>query len=379
MTVSRRGPGRLQQVGAGRLDQVVSRPGPGPGRLSWLIPNASIISFRLGGTDGVSIEAAKWAGALEHLGFSVTTVAGAGPVDILVPGLAMHAAEAPAPAEIHAALSGADVVVVENLCSLPLNPAAAEIVARCLAGRPAIFHHHDLAWQRPGLGANPPPQDPAWAHVCINELSRAQLAARGVVAMRIYNSFDPDAQPGRRQACRSNLGVEGITQRLVMQPTRAIARKGIDTAIRLAEALDATYWLLGPTEDGYDAQLESLLEAAQVPVLRGVPEGFGVADAYAACDAVAFPSTWEGFGNPTIESAIWRRPLAIGDYPVARELAQFGFAWFPAGDPAPLAAFLAQPDGALLDHNLALARRHFSSERLPGHLSRLIDGAGWRL
>ena len=52
-------------------------------------PVAAIVSFRLGGTDGVSIEAGKWAWALGRLGFEVVTVAGSGPVDRLVPGLSM--------------------------------------------------------------------------------------------------------------------------------------------------------------------------------------------------------------------------------------------------------------------------------------------------
>ena len=85
---------------------------------------ACVVSFRLGGDDGVAVEAAKWAAALGRLGWDVRTVAGAGPVDVLLPGLAMHAPEAPSRAEVEAALAQADLVVVENLCSLPLNPGA---------------------------------------------------------------------------------------------------------------------------------------------------------------------------------------------------------------------------------------------------------------
>ena len=104
----------------------------------------------------------------------------------------------PSAAALDAALADADLVVVENLCSLPLNPAAGRAVAACLRGRPAILHHHDLAWQRPHLAAitDFPPDDPAWRHVTINDLSRRQLAERGVAAVTIPNGFDTDTPPG---------------------------------------------------------------------------------------------------------------------------------------------------------------------------------------
>jgi glycosyltransferase involved in cell wall biosynthesis len=351
-------------------------------------PLAVLLSFRLGGPDGVSVEAGKWGRALELLGFRVATLAGTAPADLVLPGLAMPAggpAEPPPPpptdAELAAALAGADLVVVENLLSLPLNPGAAAAVARVLAGRPTVVHHHDLPWQRERFRdwPEPLPDDPRWAHVTINHLSRDQLAARGIAATTVYNVFDTHAAPGDRDGTRAALGLPPA-RRLALQPTRAIPRKCIPDALAAAESLGATFWLLGPAEDGYGDILDAVLARATVPVLRGpgpTAADANVAEAYAACDLVTFPSAWEGFGNPVIESAVHRRPLLIARYPVAVELAGFGFRWFPADRPAELGAWLADPDPALLDHNLAVARRHFDQSLLPDRLAVVLDGAGW--
>ena len=79
----------------------------------------AVVSFRLGLTDGVSIVATTWADALERMGFDVITVAGEGPVDRTIAGLAMEAAEGPPTGEVEEALRDADLVVVENLCTIP--------------------------------------------------------------------------------------------------------------------------------------------------------------------------------------------------------------------------------------------------------------------
>jgi mannosylglucosylglycerate synthase len=330
-----------------------------------------MVSFRLGGQDGVAVEAAKWAGALGLLGWKVRSVAGTGPVDVVLPGLAMHAPEPPTRAEVDGAFADADLVIVENLCSLPLNPGAAAVVAAACAGRPTVLHHHDLPWQRPDLAHfPPPPDDAAWAHVTINELSRLELATRGRVATTIYNAFDPEPAPGERTSTRASLGVPDGTA-LLLQPTRALARKNVAGAIALAEALGATYWLLGPAEDGYGHELERLIAGARCRVLLG--GGCAIADAYAACDAVLLPSSWEGFGNPSVESATHRRPLAIGPYPVATELAAFGFEWFEAADPAPLARWLDEPDARLIAHNQRVAADHFNLADLPARLETVLQ------
>lgn len=337
----------------------------------------AIISFRLNGPDGVSVEAAKWAGAFRRLGWRVVSVAGEGTADRIVAGLAMGDAFPPGTDEVESALEDADLVVVENLCSLPLNRPAADVVAKVLAGRPAILHHHDLPWQRSRHREIPdfPPADEAWSHVTINDISRRELAARGISATTIYNCFDTDIALGDGDFGREAMAVPH-DEILLVHPTRAIPRKNVAGALRLAEAIGATYWLLGPAEDGFEGELDRLLGATSARVVRGLPSAVAVADAYAAADAVTLPSTWEGFGNATVESAIHRRPLAIGEYPVAAEIAAHGFRWFPADDPAPLQRWLEVPDTTMLDDNLAVARKDFSFERLDDGIAELLPAWG---
>lgn len=360
------------------------------------MPTCAVLSFRLGLTDGVSIVADTWIQSLRELGFDTVTVAGEGPVDLVLPDLAIgrwpdgragvEGPDAATPAEINllherveAALADADLVVVENLGTIPMNLPAARAVARARAGLPTIWHHHDPAWQRdryPGL-EELPVDDPAWRHVTINDLTRHQLHERGIASVTIRNGFDPLRLRGDRDGERSRLGF-GSGELVIVHPVRAIERKGVPRALELARALDATYWLTGPAEESYGAVLDQHLNAAVatgVRVRRDPPSSLG--DLYAAADVVAFPSTWEGFGNPPIEAALARRPAAVGAYPVAEELRALGFRWFDPTDPAPLARWLEHRDNELLDHNFTVARTHLSPEAVTSALQRLLDEAGW--
>ena len=339
-------------------------------------PRCAIVSFRLGLSDGVSVVAATWRQTLDAIGFDVIMVAGEGPVDRLVPGLALAADSAPSSDVVTEVLLDCDLVVVENLLTIPLNLAASQVVADELRGRPALLHHHDPPWQRPDLAHHDelPPTDPAWRHVTINELTRHQMADRGIEAVTIYNGFEVDGPAGDREPVRHGLAVAD-DEILVAHPVRAIARKNIPAAVALCEELEATYWLLGPAEDDYDAELASVLAGARCRVIHRPVSP--IEDVYAAADLIAFPSSWEGFGNPPIEAAIHRRPVAVGPYPVGRELAELGFAWFSPDQPDEIRAFLDDPVPALLDQNQALARRHFSLETMSRSLQDLLEAAGW--
>jgi glycosyltransferase involved in cell wall biosynthesis len=337
----------------------------------------AVVSFRFGGHDGVSVEAAKWIRSLRQLGHSVVTVAGEG-ADIVIPGLSIDAPTGPERDDLDRALGDADVVIVENLLSLPLNPSALTTVADLLRGRAAILHHHDLPWEHERFAEwlHPVPDDPRWRHVAISRNAETELRRRGIEAAVIYSSFDVSPPPGARRETRRALGLAD-NDVLVLQPTRAIQRKNVPAALALARALSASYWITGPAEQGYGPALARLLAEAGTPARHGWPPGTDdrrIEDAYAACDLVVLPSSWEGFGNPAIEAALHRRPLAVGSYPVADELRSLGFEWLDVDDVDGVAAFLARPDPAVIEANRAVAARHFDIRRLPGRLEELLAG-----
>lgn len=343
----------------------------------------AVVSFRLGLSDGVSIVAATWQQVLRDHGWETYSVAGDGPVDHVVDSLAIDAAPELAQdrleAELRRVLARADVVLVENLLSIPMNLTASRALAAVLAGRPAVLHHHDPPWQRERFAhvTELPPNDPLWHHVTINRMTQRQFHERGFDAITIYNGFDPHPPPGDRERTRAALGLAPETI-LGVHPVRAIARKNIPKAIEIAERLGAVYWLPNPAEEGYDDELERVLDRADCPVLRTPVErtGLSMSDLYAASDLVLFPSLWEGFGNPPIEAAIHRRPAVVGHYPVAAELRELGFHWFDPDDMDTIAKALKRPRTDILERNRRIASEHLSVERMGDEVKRLFDKTG---
>jgi len=357
-------------------------------------PEAVFVSYRLGGADGVGVEAGKWEWALRELGFTTRRVAGeldgpSRPDDTWLAFLAIDpvAGARPDPAALAAALAGADLVVVENLCSLPLNLEAATATREVLLehdGR-VCFHHHDFAWERPHLAHLDgfPPDRPHSLHVTISTHARDDLAARGIRAHAIPNSFDFDGFDGDRPATRAALAV-GDDDVLLVQPTRAIPRKNTEGGLRFAADVAermpdrrVSYWITGPAEDGYEDALAGLVETSPVPVHVGrAPRA---ADAYAAADLVVFPSTWEGFGNPVVESVAARRMIAVADYPVLREI-RAGLDLRSIDDPDGAVEWLAGDSATrdpVLEANRATARDHFAIEHLPDRIRSVFTAVGW--
>jgi len=352
---------------------------------------AVLLSYRLGGADGVAVEAAKWEWALHSLGFTTRRVAGefddlARADDTALPFLRIDAGGSDVDRDgLARSLSDAEVIVVENLCSLPLNPIAAAVAADVLkeaSGR-VILHHHDLPWERSEYAhrSDFPLRLPGALHVTISDHARAELAQRGISAHTVRNVFDPTPPPGDREGTRQHFGLRE-SDVVVQQPTRAIPRKrvdlGVDFAARLASAMPNSvvrYWLTGPAEDGFGPELARIVAHALVPIVTGrAPRAV---DAYAAADVVVMPSSWEGFGNPVAEAMLAGRPVACAGYPVLEELLGLGLQVLPLDDPVRVARFLRDPEPALLERNRAIVARELSLRDLPARLATLFAQVGW--
>ena len=352
---------------------------------------AVFLSYRLGGADGVAVEAAKWEWALRTLGFTTRRVAGrfddgGRAEDTLLEFLAIDAGPAPMDrGRLRRALGDAELILAENICSLPLNPGAATAAAEALADATArvVLHHHDLPWERPESAhrSDFPPAIPGALHVAISDHARGELARRGMSAHTIRNSFDSSPPPGDAAGTRARFGLSG-SDLVLLQPTRAIPRKqvpaGVELAARLAAAMPdraVRYWLTGPAEDAYGPALDRLLADSAVPIVMGRAER--AVDAYAAADLVVVPSSWEGFGNPVAEAMLANRPVACAPYPVLSELLDLGLEVLPVDDADRVADFLRRPDPATLERNREVVARELSLRDLPDRLAALFAQVGW--
>ena len=247
------------------------------------------------------------------------------------------------------------------------------------------FHDHDFAWERPHLAhiQGFPPDRPGSLHVTISKHARDALRERGMDAWCIPNSFDFDSFEGDGPAARREMGF-AENDVILLQPTRAIPRKNVEGGLSYATDVahqlgdrSVCYWITGPAEDGFDIQLEELLANAYLPVHVG--RTARAVDAYAAADLVVFPSTWEGFGNPVIESVAAQRMVATGSYPVLDEITE-GLELLSIERPADAIDWLrasAATRSARLRRNVAGARARFAIEHLPGRIRAAFTAVGW--
>lgn len=242
------------------------------------------ISTRFRGTDGVTLEARKWAQILQGMDHSCFWMAG----ELDAPAEVSHAVPLaffghPEVAGLQAQLFGVttrsrqitdriqhlkerlkdeiyrfldrfqiEVVIPENILSLPMHVPLGLAMTEVLAetGLPAIAHHHDFTWERERyvlsavndyLHAAFPPSLHRIEHVVINSMAQKELARRcSLPSAIIPNVLDFETPPPGLDDYNRDLRQEiGLSEDdwLILQPTRVVPRKGIEHAIELVRRL----------------------------------------------------------------------------------------------------------------------------------------------
>jgi len=396
------------------------------------------ISTRLAGTDGVSLETEKWADVLAADGHECYYMAGELDTpeerSFLVPechfthpeitntydGCFGHQGRTRSTTKKIERLKDRlkdrivdyverfdlDLLIPENALTIPLNLplglAITEMVVE--TGTPAIAHHHDFFWERKRFLYNGcwdylnkafPPHVPQVHHAVINSSQDNQLSLRtGISAEVIPNVMDfanPPAPPDDYAAdVREALGI-GAEEKLILQPTRIVKRKGIEHAVELVSRLGIPAKLVithasGDEGDEYATRVrdyslrmgvETVFCAERVDEERGeTSDGrkvYELRDVYPHADLVTYPSTLEGFGNAFLEALYHKRPVMVNNYSIYHsDIKPKGF-WtvemddYVSAETVRLALdVLRRPElgREMAEHNYDLARRYFSYEVL---------------
>ncbi len=243
------------------------------------------ISTRFAGTDGVSLEAEKWAQILRSMGHDVYWFAGELDRD---PVRSYHIEEAhfkhkdikqvhdeafglkPRQSDLEdriralekglqkslcdfASKYNISLFVVENASALPMNVPLGFAIKNYLqaSGMPAILHHHDFFWERERfrhyrLGQEYdlfrafPPDLANVRHVVINsqqhaDLTRLKLKGNVYVLPNVMDFENgPVVDEYRAQSLLKRIGIEN---NMVLQPTRIIQRKHIEKSVDFVHEL----------------------------------------------------------------------------------------------------------------------------------------------
>jgi len=350
------------------------------------------ISTRFHGTDGVTLEAKKWAHVLGDMGHECFWMAGL----LDTPSANSHNVPLayfnhPQIAALQAKLFGVttrtrgntdeiqliknslkndlyrfieqfnlEVLIPQNILAIPmhipLGLAMTEVIAE--TGLPTIAHHHDFAWERERfvvsavndyLRAAFPGSLPGVEHVVINSMAQKDLARRCSLASSIipnvldYETPAPGIDDYNRDL-RRRIGLADDDW-LILQPTRIVARKGIEHAIELVRRLNDSRAKLvishpaGDEGNDYIRLMRDRIEEAKIDVRfiadcvgenRGTTADgqkiYTLFDVYPHADLVTYPSHYEGFGNAFLEAVYFRKPVVVNSYAVyARDIDPLGF------------------------------------------------------
>ena len=411
-------------------------------------PRIAFVSTRIAGTDGVSLEIDKWADVLERRGVTCFYIAGEldrpaersvlieeahfNHPDVLDISRRAFDAEVRTPdltdeimrlaRSIRDQLGAAieklklDAIIAENALTIPMNLplgiALVETIQESQVG--CVAHHHDFYWERDRFVINAvddllryafPPALPQIQHVVINSPQGEEFSRRTGLSCRIIpNVMDfanpPNAPDEYARQFRQSVGLRE-DELFILQPTRVVARKGIEHAIELVRRLGPDNARLvisheaGDEGDIYQQRIREYAELMNVSLLyvdswisdqRGkAADGrplFTLGDVFSQADLVTYPSEYEGFGNAFLESIYYKKPIVCNRYLIYRtDIEPCGFdtvvfdGFLTNETVAEVRQLLDDPERRrkMVEHNYRIANDFFSYETLEAELQLMIE------
>ncbi len=339
-----------------------------------------IIIGRIGGVDGVALETEKWIDILKKLGHQVFIMSGEFESwnmdyerDSLFPALSFFSAEAeweqrkaffepdkdPEALLDHvekwsAMIEGVllqwvtnkkiDVILSENASALPCQLSMGIAIKKLIknTGLPIVTHDHDFHWERgerymsihPEINTyvddNFPLLLPNVKHAVINTFGVETFKNRfNIDATLVPNVMDFNRVYGvptpENQFFLKDVGVKN-GEIALLQVTRIVRRKGIETAIDLIDKLGDKKLKLVITGNNHDDenkeyynelidQIHELNLSRQIIFAsHKVLDHKDLSDVYAHGRACTYFSTYEGFGNAFVEGVLAKKPIFVNNY-----------------------------------------------------------------
>ncbi len=339
-----------------------------------------IIIGRLGGVDGVALETEKWIDILKKLGHKVFIMSGEFESwqidyerDYLFPALSFFSAEAeweqrkaffepdkdPNLLLDHVEKwsdmiekvmlqwvkdKKIDIILSENAsalpCQLSMGIAIKKLITR--TGLPIVTHDHDFHWERgqryisthPEINQyiddNFPLLLPNVKHAVINTFGvetfkkRFDIDATLVPNVMDFNRVYGVPTPENEMFLR-DVGIKN-GEIALLQVTRIVRRKGIETAISLIDKLNDKKLKLVITGNNHDDenreyynelidQIHELNLSSQIIFAsHKVLDHKDLSDVYAHGRACTYFSTYEGFGNAFVEGVLAKKPIFVNNY-----------------------------------------------------------------
>ena len=408
-----------------------------------------IIIGRIGGVDGVALETEKWIEVLKKLGHEVYIMSGEFESwtidyehDYLYPALSFFSPEAEweqrkaffEPDEDPDLLLNhveswsdaiekdmrkwvkekkIDVLLSENASALPCQLSMGIAIKKLIknTGLPIVTHDHDFHWERGEryvsihpevnnyVDDNFPLLLPNVKHAVINTFGvetfknrfniDATLVPNVMDFNRIYGVPTPENQFFLRDV--------GVTEDEIalLQVTRIVRRKGIETAISLIDKLNDKKLKLVITGNNNDDenkeyynelidQIHELNLSNQIIfAAHKVLDHKDLSDVYAHGRAVTYFSTYEGFGNAFVETVLAKKPIFVNNYkPVyMQDIGNKGFETVMIEDGNLTSESVQQMSDIIYnpkrcieigEYNFNLGKKYFSFEVLEEKLTNLF-------